>query len=188
MKSTSLVFSVIAWAALMSGSSYGLSSTAQSDQPTSAVDANQSSERSLDAPKAAALGDERGKRSQQPAEERQTIRDTVRSPGEGHKNLSGTTHGVPRSRAQSNSTSGVATAPHRAAPVQFPGSRGASIAQTSAVNRTVAMRPSNAIRPLSQLLGPAHHRSINPPAIGGTVSVSHASNGTINGASVHRKP
>ncbi len=188
MKSTSLVFAVIAWAMLTNGSSYGLSSTAQSGWPTSVVGANQTGDRSLNAPKAAALGDQKGQRGQQPAERKQTIRDTLHSLGRDHKNPSGTTHLIPRSEAQSKSASGVATAPHLAASVQFPGSRGASIARTSAVNRTVDKRPSNMTRPLSQSLGPAPHRSINPPVIGGFMSANHASNGTINGASVHRKP
>ena len=83
MKSTSLVFAVIAWATLTNGSSYGLSSTAQSGWPTSVVGANQTGDRSLNAPKAAALGDQKGQRGQQPAERKQTIRDTAPQPGPG---------------------------------------------------------------------------------------------------------
>jgi len=188
MKSTSLVFTVIAWAMLTSGSSYGLSSTAQSGRPTSVVGANQTGDRSLNAPKAAALGDQKGQRGQQPAKRKQTICDTLHGLGRGHKNSSGTTRLISRSTTQSKSASGVAMAPHLTAPIQFPGSRGASIARTSAVNRTVDKRPSNLIRPISQSLGPAPHRSSNPQAIGGFMSANHASNGTINGASVHRKP
>jgi hypothetical protein len=188
MKSTSLVLHLIACGALISGSSCGLSCTAQSGQPTSVVGANQIGDPSLNAPKATAIGDEKGLPGRPPAARKQTIHDTAHSLGRGLKNPPGTTHLISPSKAQSKPAYVIAIAPHLATPIQFPGSRGAGIARTSAVKRTVDRRPSNMTRPCSQSLGPARHRSINPPTIGGFMGANHASNGIISGASVHRKP
>jgi len=188
MKITRLLFTVIGWAALMSGTSYATASGPAPQQTSSTGVAKPAGATPHDRQHVVAPAGGKSQRDTRPSDEHQ------RSLGGSEKNhvfsgrLSGTTHTLQLSSGRGRSTSQSFMSPHQPGPLRPASTVKGGLIQTGIANKALGIPQRAAIRPPVLSLASARHRGANPPALGGSATSSRTNNGTVNGTAMHRKP
>jgi hypothetical protein len=62
------------------------------------------------------------------------------------------------------------------------------ITQIGAVNKALAIRQSNPVRPVTKPIASVRYRGTNPPTIGGAANSLRTNSARISGTGMHRKP